>query len=163
MKIKLKYPYKKKWKKGYVVTNKENRKMVILFNSHSDRSTTSYARYKLSCKLGRFLTSSEEADHIDDNKRNDSKENLQVLSGIENRRKASVRTYIRLKCIICEIEFDKRKRNTFLQKGVSYTTCGSKTCRHKALSLACRYGTSYMRTLSDKCIIKEFKKKSYKI
>lgn len=87
MKIELQYPYNERWRLGYIVVNSENRKNVVLYNSHSDRSTVSYARYLMSVKLGRFLLRSEEVDHIDEDKTNDSLSNLQILSTAENLRK----------------------------------------------------------------------------
>lgn len=90
MKIILEYPYTSVWKSGYLVTNRENRKNVILFNSDKDRSTTSYARYLMSVKLKRFLTSDEQVDHIDNDKTNDDINNLQVLSVKENQQKAGL-------------------------------------------------------------------------
>ena len=89
IKIELQEPYKSIWKCGYIVTNKENRKNVILYNSNNDRSTVSYARYLMSVYLGRFLDKDEEVDHIDNDKTNDSFNNLQILSKIENIRKSS--------------------------------------------------------------------------
>lgn len=76
MKIDLKYPYSEKWKFGYIVTNSENRKTLILYNNCSDRTSTQYARYLLTIKLKRFLTEEETVDHIDGDKINDSLNNL---------------------------------------------------------------------------------------
>ena len=78
--IDLEYPYNEIWKKGYLNTNKENRKTLTLYNSHGDRSSTQYARYLLAVSLGRFLTEQEHVDHIDNDKTNDSLENLRVVS-----------------------------------------------------------------------------------
>ena len=50
-KLILEEPYKSIWKHGYIVTNKENRKTVILFNSKEDRTSTQYARYLMSVNL----------------------------------------------------------------------------------------------------------------
>lgn len=91
MKITLESPYKEHWKKAYLVVNKENRKHVILFNNNKDRTTTSYARYLMSCKLQRFLQKTEEVDHIDNDKTNDDIENLQLLSKAANNQKEGLR------------------------------------------------------------------------
>lgn len=85
--MKLEYPYSTKWKKGYIVTNPEGRKTVILYNSQKDRTSTSYARYIMSVHLGRFLTPSEHVDHIDEDKTNDDIDNLQLLTQTENSKK----------------------------------------------------------------------------
>lgn len=82
--IRLEEPYSKDWKKCYLVTNRENRKTVILYNSKTDRSTTQYARYLMTVKLGRYLTKDETVDHIDEDKTNDAIDNLQVLSLNDN-------------------------------------------------------------------------------
>ena len=87
MKINLDYPYNTLWKNGYIVVNPEGRRNVILFNTQSDRSTVSYARYLMSIKLGRFLTDQEEVDHKDDNKTNDDIDNLQILTPEQNKEK----------------------------------------------------------------------------
>lgn len=39
-KIDLEFPYNEIWKSGYVVTNKENRKTLLLVNDKNDRSST---------------------------------------------------------------------------------------------------------------------------
>ena len=84
MRINLEYPYSKDWKNGYVVVNPEGRKTLILFNNSKNRSSTQYARYLLSVKLGRYLANTETVDHIDGNKQNDDINNLQILSHKEN-------------------------------------------------------------------------------
>ena len=87
MKITVEPPFAGLWKHAYVVTNKENRKTVCLVNSKKDRSTISLAKYRMSVKLGRMLLDDEQVDHIDNDKTNDSIENLQLLSPEDNRQK----------------------------------------------------------------------------
>lgn len=79
MKIDLKSPYKEIYKYGYIVTNKEPRQNVILYNSRTDRTTISYARYLMSVHLGRFLKEEEVVDHINNDKMDDRLENYQIL------------------------------------------------------------------------------------
>lgn len=79
MKIDLQPPYSEDWRMGYLVTNPEGRRTVILYNSKESRSSTQYARYLCAVKLGRYLSESETVDHIDGDKTNDSIENLQVI------------------------------------------------------------------------------------
>lgn len=105
--IELEFPYNQVWRKGYIVTNKENRKTVILFNNKSDRSSTQYARYLLSVKLKRFLTDEETVDHIDDDKTNDHIDNLQILSREENVRKHFKQPDIQLICPVCKTTFNR--------------------------------------------------------
>jgi len=53
------------------------------------RKSVQYARILLELKLGRVLTQDETVDHIDFDSTNNSFENLQLLSRIENARKGS--------------------------------------------------------------------------
>jgi uncharacterized C2H2 Zn-finger protein len=111
----LKYPFSEKWKKGYLVTNKEPRRNVILFNSEEDRTTISYARYLMSVYLGRFLMKHEHVDHIDHNRMNDYIENLQILSQKENSKKEAIRKgrqRAKIMCPICDKIFSIRKGNS---------------------------------------------------
>ena len=109
MKINLEYPYSEKWKFGYIVTNSENKKTLILFNSHNDRSSTQYARYLLAVKLKRFLTEEETVDHIDGDKTNDSIDNLQILSRGDNIRKSQEKPKVKLICPICGTIFYRKR------------------------------------------------------
>ena len=117
MKIDLEYPYNKDWSRGYLVVNPEGRKTVILYNSHSKRGSTAYARYLLSVKLGRYLLDDEQADHINNDKTDDRIENLQLLSKEENRVKETNRywqnkeKYVILNCPVCGSEFKYLSRN----------------------------------------------------
>ncbi len=65
----------------------DGRKVVILYDGEK-RSARQYAKIKLEVKLGRRLKPGEEVDHKDGNFRHNKFSNLQVLSGIENRRKS---------------------------------------------------------------------------
>lgn len=85
--IELQEPFKSKWSKGYLVVNPENRRNVILFNSDSDRTTVSYARYLMGIKLGYEVPDHLEVDHIDNDKTNDDINNLQLLTPEQNRLK----------------------------------------------------------------------------
>lgn len=128
----LEYPYNKDWEKGYLVVNGEGRKTVILYNSHSNRSSTSYARYIVSVSLGRYLNSEEHVDHINNGKTNDILENLQILTLSENNKKESKRRgriLVEIECPVCKSIFTRRKGSTQLVdcfKGK--VTCCSKEC-----------------------------------
>lgn len=126
MKLQLEYPYNNKWRYGYLVTNKENRKMVILFNNSKDRTTTAYARYLLSCKEQRFLKKSEQADHIDGNKTNDSLENLQILSPKNNHNKTFKvgQTMIKFSCPVCNKNFELTARQSHKLNPTCSKRCG---------------------------------------
>lgn len=84
------YPYDK-YNLYIVHHKKENRNYAVLTpiykNSELKRTTISYARYLMSVKLKRFLTVEETVDHIDNDRTNDSIENLQILSDKEDKKK----------------------------------------------------------------------------
>lgn len=127
MKINLEYPYSNDWKCGYLVTNPEGRKTVILYNSNTDRSSTAYARYLLAIKNGRYLTEDEEADHIDTDHENDDYDNLQILSINEHKEKTfheqSGRSYNSFVCNNCGIIFNRE-----IRKITKYTKYCSVEC-----------------------------------
>lgn len=112
MKLELEEPFASSWKRGYLQKNREGRTIVCLFNSNKDRTTIAYARYLMSVKLGRLLEATEEVDHIDNDKSNDSIENLQLLSGAENRQK-----YIET------IAHDQHGTNSMYRKGCRCAEC----------------------------------------
>lgn len=106
MKIELEEPYKSKWKTGYILINRENRRTVLLVNDKYDRTSTQYARYLMSVKLGRFLDSElETVDHIDGDKTNDNIDNLQLLTRLENIRKSQKKEDFKCICPVCNIDF----------------------------------------------------------
>jgi len=78
MVFQFKGPYSRIWKKGYLVTKKDGKQIVVLYNSNKERSTVSYPRYLMTNKLNRFLLDTEVSEHI--NKRNPINviENLQI-------------------------------------------------------------------------------------
>lgn len=127
--IQLEYPYSKKWRKGYLNINKDNRRTLTLFNSGKDRSSVQYARYLLAIKLGRFLSDNEEADHIDGDKTNDCVTNLQVLTKKDHRAKGVV--HLKGNCYVCGVEFTRTK--TQLRPKIKQTLIveGKLTCSRK--------------------------------
>lgn len=118
-KIELLSPFKELWRFGYLVTNSENRRNVILYNSNKDRSTVSYARYLMCVSLGRILSEEEHVDHCDEDKTNDILSNLQILTPIENTKK-NVRSrvgsvlLVKISCPICGVRFERKKGLTQL-------------------------------------------------
>lgn len=128
MKIELEFPFNVKWKRGYLVTNKEPRRNVILYNSHTDRSTVSYARYLMSVSLGRLLGKAEVVDHINNDKLDDRLDNYQIISPTENVRKSSKGiTYKEFVCPVCQVTFTLEARRF---SGKTSPTCG-KSCGGK--------------------------------
>ena len=78
------YPYSTMYKKAYITTNDEGRKLVIFIQNGKAVHGTPYARYLMAVKLKRFLNKNEQVDHIDNDKTNDTIENLQILTQKEN-------------------------------------------------------------------------------
>lgn len=137
MKIHLEYPYSLKWRFGYIVTNPEGRKTLILFNNKKDRTSTQYARYLLAVKLKRFLINDECVDHIDGDKTNDSLDNLQLLTTTENNRKSFKKPNLELICPICGKKFTRTRTQLRGKLDKAYKnliTC-SRTCGYKMTSL----------------------------
>lgn len=88
MKLALEKPYSDDWDYGYLVKNKEDRKQVCLYVKDGEkRTTTPFARYLMSVEIGRYLRDDEHVDHIDEDKTNDSVDNLQILTPLENSKK----------------------------------------------------------------------------
>lgn len=116
-KIELSFPFSINYIKGYLNTNKEPRRVVSLICNDGNRTSISYARYLVSCKLKRYLYKNEQVDHIDNNKLNDCIENLQILSHKENNIKKNIHLGIKKKedieliCPVCNIKFKRPARN----------------------------------------------------
>ena len=83
----VEYPYSTMYKRAYITTNDEGRKLVIFIQNGRPVHGTPYARYLMAVKLGRFLRKDEQVDHIDNDRTNDVIENLQILSQTENIKK----------------------------------------------------------------------------
>lgn len=139
MVLDIEYPYSKDWKKAYLVTNSENRRTVILYNSPADKSSTQYARYLLAIKLGRYLTDQETVDHIDGDKTNDSLENLQILSKEDNINKSIKKLNFECICPICGKAFviprSSVSGKVARAKIYNGTRCCSRECGYKQTSI----------------------------
>lgn len=123
---------------AYIVTNKEPRRNVILYNSHSDRTTISLARYLYETHTGVFLERDKVVDHIDGNKMNDVLSNYQVLTVKENNDKAIKqlgisRQLVRFECGSCGNEFIKPRNITHLVVKSRGSTYCSRSCAGKRL------------------------------
>lgn len=122
---------------GYKVygpyVNKEPRRVVVIYRSHAERSSMSYARYLVSMQLKRQLLEHEEVDHIDNDKMNDNLENLQVLSSDEHRDKTDglkSRRVLTLTCPECQGEFT-RERRLIVYSQRKYPPACSRSCAGK--------------------------------
>lgn len=132
--IELESPFKELWRKGYLRESMhDGRRRVDLYNSDSDRTTISYARYLVSVKLGYVVPDEFEVDHEDKDKTNDSLFNLQVLSSEEHRKKNSKemntgRTMVNLICPECKSSFIREIRLVHSHHGSSKNTFCSRQC-----------------------------------
>jgi len=157
MKIDLQEPFKSLWMSGYVVTNTENRRNVVLYNTPNDRSTISYARYLMCVHLGYILSPELEVDHINDDKTDDRLDNLQVLTAEQNRLKREYNYIMNqqvvygVHCAYCKIPFllTERDLNAKLAKGVEYPFC-SRSCAVNYDRYVTGRNNLYSSELSDK-------------
>lgn len=136
MKIKLEEPFKSKWKFGYLRESKiDGRKRVDLFNSNSDRTTISYARYMMTVHLGSEIPEGYEVDHIDEDNTNDVLNNLQLLTEEEHRMKNSKRqktgrNVVTLICPVCGIEFYRERRHVKVANPKCSRRCNGLTTKN---------------------------------
>lgn len=129
-KLILEYPYSERWTHGYFVTDVDGRCKIVLYNSSEDRTSTLYSRYLLSVKLGRFLESYENVDHIDDNPFNDDPGNLQILTRADNTAKKNHlrgQSWVELSCPVCNTRYTRRKNQSHIVKDKEYDFC-SRQC-----------------------------------
>ena len=114
--ITLEYPFTELYNAGYTHVGNEGRKLITLKKFNGELVGTSYARYLMAVKLGRFLTDQEEVDHIDNNKANDDPNNLQILTPEQNREKQrlhyinDVQQKFELVCPNCGCNFSLTER-----------------------------------------------------
>lgn len=137
MKIDVIDIYKSKYKSAYLVLHEkgDKRKRVYLIGFDGKRKGMLYARYIWEMHNNRELPEGFTIDHIDEDKTNDSIENLQILSLIDNMRKnVEVRTkrgelniMLKLICPICGKVFDFPKRNLSTHSN----PCCSRSCGAK--------------------------------
>ena len=97
----------------------------------AERTTLSHARYLMCVKEGRWLSPEEQVDHVDDDKLNDSLDNLQILSRAENIKKGKKRTMVKLSCAECGEGFERRKGADPKAKGYKQAFC-SRRCLGKS-------------------------------
>jgi len=130
-KIELEYPYNEKWKSGYLNINSDGRRTLSLYNSHTDRSSTQYARYLMSVHLGRFLEPTEQVDHKDEDKTNDNIGNLQILTIVENNIKTHKQPDINLTCPVCMKGFSRTRTQVAWKIKTGKKICCSRKCGGK--------------------------------
>lgn len=128
-------PFNNYWVYGPYLHKKIQRNMIFLIptNPSKPRTTISYARYIMSVHLKRQLKPHEQVDHRDENRTNDSLNNLQILSRQENTQKyirgdtSPRKTLILLRCPECLQEFIRPRNQTHLLGFKKATFC-SREC-----------------------------------
>lgn len=132
MKINLESPFKEKWNSGYLRTHKESgRKLLDLFSSNRERTTTTYARYLKCVELGYELSHDYEVDHINTNCTDDNISNLQILTKEEHRIKSiSEQLGRNIKQLICECCGNSFEREVYNIKAEKRVVC-SRKCNGK--------------------------------
>lgn len=131
-KFELEWPYSRDWKFGYIVINGEPRRNVILYNSPSERTTVSLARYLYEVSIGDYLDKDVHVDHIDGDVLNDTLSNYQLISQLENNRKSLVqnnrtRQVVDFLCGSCGEPFTRDRNKTHLVVNKKSDYC-SKVC-----------------------------------
>lgn len=126
MKIETSDYYKKKGVKDvYVVTNTENRKVAVLVYENKEKHSMSYAKYVYTSFYEYDIAKGDQIDHINNDKTDDSIENLQVLSPKSNSSKRGIyKTFVELQCPVCKEYFIFPKRNLSTHKN----PCCSRKC-----------------------------------
>ena len=114
MKEKISEYYKNKgYVKLYIVTNKEPRRVAILYKEDGTSTTMSYAKYLYTSKYKEDVDGKEyHIDHINGDKMDDRIENLQKITGEYNRAKDHIHRNMTLCiCPVCGSEFLFSTRN----------------------------------------------------
>lgn len=112
MLIELEEPFKSMYRCGYLNDNADGRKRVAFAGTDGKIvSGMSYARYLMSVKLGYIVPDHLEVDHKDDDRTNDSIDNLQLLTEEENKLKQSYNYLMNVQvcfgyhCACCDTAF----------------------------------------------------------
>lgn len=123
--------------RGYKVWHKKEGRFYVCLVPRNGfelrRTTITLAKYRLSRKIGRWLSCKEQVDHIDEDKTNDKVSNLQILTGKKNSRKHVKQTgktekRIKLKCPQCRIKFKRRKHLVQFKLDQGKKPCCSRKC-----------------------------------
>lgn len=120
------------WKIKKVVSKGDYLYAVV--DDHPRRTKNNYVllhRVIIENHLGRILNHDEIVHHKNHDRKDNRIENLEVMTNKEHSKHHAAtkgRKYAELKCPNCDNIFHRELRQTFVQKGGSYTCC-SKRCR----------------------------------
>lgn len=133
-KRKCRYPFTEYYTKEPSFHTGIQRYQILLYPYDTSKSPTTvpYARYLYSVAHKMKLSSDTQVDHIDGDRTCDLLSNLQILPANANKKKFITDNGIapnvaQLRCPECDIVFFKKKSQTHLSKGGSYTSC-SREC-----------------------------------
>lgn len=90
-------------KKSKIYVSKlDGRSRIQLTFNDGTRKQMSYPKYLMECHLGRYLTEEETVDHIDQNKQNNSIDNLRIVNRREHIKNDILRNEdVEVKCAYC--------------------------------------------------------------
>ena len=109
--------------------------LYAVVRDHPNRTSRDYVlmhRVVAENRLGRLLSSDEVVHHVDGNKKNNSDDNLEVMTKWDHNRMHSStgKKMVKLVCAGCMCCFDIEKRQTHLiKKNTKLPTSCSKKCR----------------------------------
>lgn len=122
--------------RGHIyISKRDNRRMIVLYKSGSDRTLMTYARFLV--QIDRYarglplVPQGYEIDHKDDNKLNDRYDNLDILTKLENVAKQNALRGFRklvLTCPMCAKLFTALPER-YCQAGKYKILCCSAVCR----------------------------------
>jgi hypothetical protein len=154
------------WKIEKIVSKGDYNYAIV--RDHPNRTKNDYVlehRIVVENHLGRLLEPDEIVHHINEDKKDNRMENLEVMSKKEHTSHHQVdvgRLFCKLKCPNCEVIFDIEKRNTFLINKTKYTCC-SRSCRGKLSSTIQFKGMSDdIQRRIDENLIEEYRVYNYK-
>lgn len=112
-KIKLEYPYSELYDNAYTYDNQEHGFTILYLKKNEETcydKWIAYARYLMSVKLARFLTTEERVYHKDGDKFNNNIDNLELKTDIKNKPKPCKSHYIEIKCSYCGKSFIRKSQ-----------------------------------------------------
>ena len=128
----------------YMNPNRGKPRRIVFLAGNGRKTSMSYARYLVCVREGRWLGREEQVDHIDNDRLNDSLDNLQILSPAANNAKGRPpRKMVELTCPSCGSSFSRERRQTHLVKGGNPTCC-SRSCGRKRGGVAQRQSARFM-------------------